>query len=61
MFPLCGGEVDTTLSPGDFTSGGVDELKDVRVGEVKVQNYCAVFVDTSSSELLVKARIAFAK
>jgi hypothetical protein len=61
VFPVEVGEVDTTLSPGDFTSGGVDEFKDVRVGEVKVKHDGSVLVDPASTELLVKAAIDFAK
>ena len=42
-------------------SWAVDELKDVRVGDVKVKDDCSVFVDSSSSELLVEAAVDFPK
>jgi hypothetical protein len=39
----------------------LDEFKDVVVVEVKVEHNCSIFVDASTSELLVKAAIDFAK
>jgi hypothetical protein len=42
-------------------SRGVNELKDVWVGNIQVEHNCSILVDAASSELLVKTAIDFAK
>jgi hypothetical protein len=41
--------------------GHIDELKDIVVVDVKVKNYCSVFVLTTSAELFVEAAINLSK
>ena len=50
-----------TLGPGELVPRGGDELKDVRMGDVKVKNDGAVFIDTTSPELFVKGTVDFPK
>jgi hypothetical protein len=46
-------DVDTTLYPGKFSSASSNELKYIRVAEVKMTHYSTVFVDPTSTEDLI--------